>query len=136
VRFFDRHEAGRIMSRVHNDLGELGDFLDSGAFWVAGEVVSLTTIVFTLFALDFGLALLTLSVIPVLFIFLIFWQRKARQNFINVRKAIAVVNGALQENISGIRVIQSLSRGIELRHFEGESGQFEAMLHQRDCRQA
>ena len=130
VRFFDRHEAGRIMSRVHNDLGELGDFLDSGAFWVAGEVVSLTTIVFTLFALDFELALLTLSVIPVLFIFLIFWQKKARQNFINVRKAIAVVNGALQENISGIRVIQSLSREeLNSQHFGGmNQANFEANI--------
>ena len=119
VRFFDHIEAGRIMSRVHNDLGELGDFLDSGAFWVAGEVVSLTTIVFALFAMDSGLALLTLSVLPFLFIFLLFWQKKARQNFIKVRQTIAVVNGDLQENISGIRVIQSLSREeLNSRHFE------------------
>lgn len=119
VRFFDRNEAGRIISRVHNDVGELGDFLDSGAFWVAGEVVSLATIVFTLLAMDFGLALLTLSVIPALFVFLIFWQRKARRNFIKVREALAVVNGALQENISGIRVIQSLSReALNFRHFD------------------
>jgi ATP-binding cassette subfamily B protein len=110
VRFFDHNEAGRIMSRMHNDVGELGDFLDSGAFWVAGEVVTLTIILFTLFAMDFELALLTLIVIPVLFLFLIFWQGKARQNFIKVRRTLAVVNGALQENISGIRVIQSLSR--------------------------
>ncbi len=119
VRFFDHNEAGRIMSRVHNDVGELGDFLDSGAFWVAGEVVSLTAIVFTLFALDFELALLTLIVVPLLFLFLIFWQRKARQNFIKVRQTLAGVNGALQENISGIRVIQSLSREeLNSRHFD------------------
>jgi ABC-type multidrug transport system fused ATPase/permease subunit len=119
VRFFDHNEAGRIMSRMHNDVGELGDFLDSGAFWVAGEVVSLTTIVFTLLAMDFKLALLTLIVIPVLFLFLIFWQRRARQNFIKVRQTLAVVNGALQENISGIRVIQSVSREeLNSQHFD------------------
>lgn len=110
VRFFDRTEAGRLMSRVHNDVGELGDFLDSGAFWVAGEVVILATVVFTLFAMDLRLALLTLSVIPVLLVFLAFWQRRAREYFVRVRQALAVVNGALQENISGVRVIQSLSR--------------------------
>jgi len=119
VRFFDHNEAGRIMSRVHSDVGELGDFLDSGAFWVAGEVVSLIAIVFTLLAMDFKLALLTFSVIPALFVFLFFWQSKARQYFINVRHAIAEVNGALQENISGIRVIQSLSREeLNSQHFD------------------
>ncbi|MBI4287672.1 MAG: ABC transporter ATP-binding protein [Chloroflexi bacterium] len=110
ARFFDRTAAGRIMSRVHNDVGELGDFLDSGAFWVAGEVVILAVVVSALFAMDFNLALLTLSVVPLLFLFLAFWQRRAREYFIRVRQALAVVNGALQENISGVRVIQSLSR--------------------------
>lgn len=110
ARFFDRTATGRIMSRVHNDVGELGDFLDSGAFWVAGEVVILAAVVSTLLAMDFSLALLTLSVVPLLFLFLAFWQRRARRYFVRVRQALAVVNGALQENISGIRVIQSLSR--------------------------
>ncbi len=110
VRFFDRNEVGRIMSRVQNDVGELGDFLDSGAFWVVGEIVSLVAIIFALFAMNFNLALLTLSVVPLLFLFILFWQRKARQSFIRVRQAIAPVNAALQENISGVRVIQSLSR--------------------------
>jgi ATP-binding cassette subfamily B protein len=119
VRFFDHNEAGRIMSRVHSDVGELGDFLDSGAFWVAGEVVSLIAIVVTLLLMDARLALLTLSVIPALFIFLYFWQGKARAYFVNVRRAISAVNGALQENISGIRVIQSLSREeVNSEHFD------------------
>lgn len=119
ARFFDRTEAGRIMSRVHNDVGELGDFLDSGAFWVAGEVVVLAVVAVTLFAMDFRLALVTLSVTPLLFLFLAFWQRKARQYFIRIRRALAVVNGALQENISGIRVIQSLSReDLNYRQFD------------------
>ena len=119
VRFFDSNEVGRIMSRVQNDVGELGDFLDSGAFWVAGEIVSLIAIVFALFAMDFKLALLTLSVVPLLFLFIIFWQSKARQSFIRVRQAIALVNAALQENISGVRVIQSLSREeLNSQHFD------------------
>lgn len=110
ARFFDRNESGRIMSRVHSDVGELGDFFDSGAFWVIGEVVSLISIIITMVAMDYKLALITLSVVPVLFIYLAFWQGRARRYFIRVRQAISAVNGALQENISGIRVIQSLSR--------------------------
>ena len=119
VRFFDHNEAGRIMSRVQNDVGELGDFLDSGAFWVTGEIVSLIAIVIVLLLMDYKMALLALSVIPVLILFIMFWQIKARQSFIKVRQAISRVNGALQESISGIRVVQSLSReDINYRKFD------------------
>jgi ATP-binding cassette subfamily B protein len=110
VAFFDRNEAGRVMSRLQNDVGEMGDFLDSGAFWVTGEIISLVAIAVAMFTMEFELALITLSVVPLLFLFIVLWQKKARQSFISVRKAISAVNAALQENISGVRVIQSLSR--------------------------
>ncbi len=110
LKFFDVNKVGKIMSRVQNDVGELGDFLDSGAFWVAGEVVSLFAVIITLFVMDFRMALLSLAVVPFLVLFVILWQKKARYYFILVRQAIAMVNSALQENISGVRVIQSLSR--------------------------
>jgi ATP-binding cassette subfamily B protein len=110
VKFFDKNEVGRIMSRIQNDVGELGDFLDSGAFWVTGEVVTLVAIMVALFFMDVRLALISISVIPFLLIFLFFWQRWARRSFIKVRQAISAVNASLQENISGVRVIQSLSR--------------------------
>jgi ATP-binding cassette subfamily B protein len=119
VRFFDDNEVGRLMSRVQSDVGELGDFLDSGAFWVIGEVVTLIAIIVVLFTMDVKLALLSLSVIPILFVFIFIWQRLARQSFIKVRQAISAVNAALEENISGIRVIQSLSReDLNFQHFE------------------
>src|SRR3972149_195940 len=110
LKFYDVNKVGRIMSRVLNDVGELGDFLDSGALYVIGEVVGLAAVVFALFAMDSKLALFTLAVVPVLLLFVGLWQLKARVYFVKVRQAIALVNAALQENISGVRVIQSLSR--------------------------
>ncbi len=110
VKFFDSNEVGRIMSRVQSDVSELGEFLDSGAFWVAGEVISLIAIIVTLFVMESNLALLTLIVVPLLLLLILFWQKRARQSFIKVRQALSPVNAALQENISGVRVIQSLSR--------------------------
>lgn len=110
ISFFDHNEAGRIMSRVQDDVGELGDFLDSGAFWVIGEVVSLVAIVVVMLGMTFNLALISLSAIPFLFWFIVFWQKKARRSFIHARRALSAVNSSLQENITGIRIIQSLSR--------------------------
>jgi len=110
VRFFSRNTIGRIMSRVQNDTNELNEFLESGAFWVIGELVTMLGIVVVLFTMDFRLALIILFVIPLLVLFIRFWQTKARHAFIKVRQAISTLNGALEENISGMRVIQSLSR--------------------------
>jgi ABC-type multidrug transport system fused ATPase/permease subunit len=119
IRFFNHNEVGRIMSRVQNDVGELGEFLDSGAFWVIGEIFSMVVIVVVLFTMQTSLALITLAVIPPLVLFIIFWQKRARNCFIQVRQAISSVNSALEENISGVRVIQSLSReDLNDRQFE------------------
>ena len=130
LKFFDVNKVGKIMSRVQNDVGELGDFLDSGAFWVAGEVVSLFAVMITLLVMDVKMALFSLAVVPFLLLFVILWQKKARYYFILVRQAIAMVNSSLQENISGVRVIQSLSReDLNSRQFEEYNrGHFEANL--------
>jgi ATP-binding cassette subfamily B protein len=119
ISFFDHNEAGRIMSRAQDDVGELGDFLDSGAFWVMGEIVSLIAIVVVMLTMNFNLALISLAVVPFLFWFIIIWQKKARRSFINARRKLAAVNASLQENITGIRIIQSLSREkINTEHFD------------------
>ncbi len=107
--FYDRNEVGRIMSRVQNDVLTLQEFLSSGVLSVS-ELFSLGGIVVAMFLLDWQLALLTLAVAPILVFVLILWQQRARQTFIRVRQAISVVNAGLQENISGVRVIQSLNR--------------------------
>jgi ATP-binding cassette subfamily B protein len=119
ISFFDHNEAGRIMSRAQDDVGELGDFLESGVFWVVGEVISLIAIIVVMLTMNFTLALLSLAVVPVLFWFIIVWQKKARQAFIFARRKLAAVNASLQENITGIRIIQSLSREkINTEHFD------------------
>ncbi len=119
ISFFDHNEAGRIMSRAQDDVGELGDFLDSGAFWVIGEIISLIAIVVVMLTMNSNLALISLAVVPFLFWFIIIWQKKARQSFIFARQKLSAVNASLQENITGIRLIQSLSREkINSEHFD------------------
>ncbi|HSW57420.1 MAG TPA: ABC transporter ATP-binding protein [Dehalococcoidales bacterium] len=110
LRFFNQNEVGRIMSRVQNDVNELNEFLESGAFWVIGEVFTMLGIMIILLQMEWQLGLLALSLVPPLVLFLLFWQKYARRAFIKVRQTVSQVNSALEENISGIRVIQSLSR--------------------------
>jgi ABC-type multidrug transport system fused ATPase/permease subunit len=110
LSFFDRNEVGRVMSRVQNDVTSLQELLTSGFFTVLADFLGLAVIIFWLFKLDWILALGTISVLPLLIIVLWVWQERAKKAFIRVRQAIAIVNSNLQENISGVRVIQSLNR--------------------------
>ena len=118
MSFFDRMEVGRIMSRVQNDVQALQQFLEL-AILTVGDILSLGGIVAAMLVLQWQLGLSVMTVIPMLFIIMIVWQRYARISFMRVRRAIAVVNGDLQENISGVRVVQSLNReGVNQQIFD------------------
>ena len=110
LSFYDRNEVGRVMSRVQNDVTSLQELLTSGFFTILADFLGLAVTLFWLFKLDWVLALGTISVLPFLIIVLWIWQERAKKAFIRVRQAIAIVNSNLQENISGVRVIQSLNR--------------------------
>lgn len=118
VSFFRRTEVGRIMSRMQNDILQLQETFEIMVMTLA-DILSLVGIVIMMVILDWKLALITFSVIPVLFFLMAYWQRFARRSFLRIRRAIALVNGALQENIAGVRVVQSLNRQERnLEHFE------------------
>ncbi|MBI4299565.1 MAG: ABC transporter ATP-binding protein [Chloroflexi bacterium] len=110
LRFFDKSEVGRLMSRVQNDVQTLQELLTQGVLSVIDQFLELGFVVVILLSYDVKLALITLSTVPLLVVILRFWQHYARTAFMRVRQAIAVVNAGLQENISGVRVIQSLTR--------------------------
>jgi ABC-type multidrug transport system fused ATPase/permease subunit len=119
LRFYDNEEVGRVMSRVTSDVVTLQELLTTGALQIFMDLFGLTLIVVFLFALDPLLALVTLAVVPVLVGAMMVWQRYAAQAFIRVRQAIALVNSNINENVSGVRVVQSLNREKEnLRQFE------------------
>ena len=118
LSFYDRNQVGRVMSRVNNDVDTLDDFLSS-SIQAFADLLTLVGIAVALFLMDIRLAPVALAVTPLMVLALIFWQKRARKAFIRVRQAISAVNGGLQENISGVRVVQSLNREEEnTRRFE------------------
>ena len=109
VPFFDRNEVGRIMSRSQNDVNQLQEFLPMVTLTL-GDMLSLVGIVAMMATMNLKLAVITFVVLPVLLGIMVVWQRFARTAFIQVRQAISIVNSRLQQNISGVRVVQSLNR--------------------------
>jgi len=118
LSFYDRHEVGRVMSRVQNDVQSLQEVLTSGVLEIVADVLSLGIVVFMIFTINFQMALVTMTVIPILVIILFLYEKYSRNAFMRVRQAISVVNADLQENISGARVIQAMSReNVNLQRF-------------------
>jgi len=119
VRFIDSNQVGRVMSRVQNDVAALQDLITTGVYDIFYQFLGVAFVIFFVFYQDVIMALVALSVLPVLVLAMAVWQSRARQAFLRVRQAIAVVNANLQENVSGVRVVQSLTREEEnLRRFD------------------
>lgn len=110
LSFFDHNKVGKLMSRVQNDVDQLQTLFTQDFITVAVNLVTLIGIAAIMIVLNWQLALLALSTLPVLVAVMIVWQAYARRAFTQARKAIAVVNDNLQESISGVRVTKSLSR--------------------------
>ncbi len=110
LSFFDRNETGRIMARVQNDVTVLQQLLGSGLVATLGNLLSIVFVLVLMFGTNWKLAAITSSVIPVFVLILVFWQGFARRSFREARATISLVNASLQENVSGVRVIQSLGR--------------------------
>ena len=116
--FFHRTPVGRIMSRSQSDVLQLQETFELIVESLS-DILSLVGIVTVMLIIDWRLALVSLSILPVLFLILGYWQRFARHSFMRIRRAIAMVNGEYNENITGIRVVESLNRQDQnLRHFE------------------
>lgn len=124
LSFYDREEVGRIMSRVTSDVVTLQELMTSGFLNVLSDILGLTIIIVAVYLLDPVLATVSLAVIPFLFIFMVVWQKYAARAFIRVRQAIAIVNANINENVSGVRVVQSMVREeTNLEHFDGLNAQ-------------
>ena len=109
LSYFDNTEVGRLMSRVQGDVGQLQEFA-ALVVMSLGELLSLVGIVIALLLMDLELGLITMAVLPVLIAVMVIWQKYAKKTFSEIRRRISIVNAAFNENISGVRVVQSLNR--------------------------
>ncbi|CCM79390.1 ABC transporter ATP-binding protein [Rhizobium mesoamericanum] len=109
LSFMDKTEVGRLMSRLQGDVNSMQEFLETSVLSV-GDIALLFGIVFVMLYLDFKLGLLTLSVLPILFVVRLFWLPLARKSFMAAHETNSVANGALAEAIHGVRAVQSMDR--------------------------
>ena len=116
VAFYDRNPVGRLMTRVTTDVDALNDLFASGVVSVFRDIFMLGGIAIVLFVMDWRLAIVALSVLPLIALMTQWFRRNARHSYRQVRGWIARINVFLQENITGMATVQLFSR--EARHLE------------------
>lgn len=111
LSILDQTQVGRLMSRLQGDVNSLQEFMETSVSAV-GDFFLLLGIVAVLLYMDIKLGLLTLCVLPMLFLVRKVWLPWARKAFTRAREASSSVNAALAENINGIRTVQENRREI------------------------
>jgi ATP-binding cassette subfamily B protein len=109
LSFMDKTEVGRLMSRLQGDVNSMQEFLETSVLAV-GDLLLLFGIVAVMLWLDWQLALMVLTVIPILFAVRILWLTPARAAFMAAHEANSITNGALAEAIHGVRAVQAMDR--------------------------
>lgn len=116
IQFFDRNPVGRLVTRVTSDVAALQDVFTSGVVAIFGDLFMLSGIVIVMLAMNWKLALVTFSVLPILIYATYLFRKRVRKNYRRVRFLIAKLNAFLQENISGMAIVQLFNR--EKRTFQ------------------
>ena len=106
LSFYNKHPVGRLVTRVTNDIQSLQEMFTSGVVAIFGEMFILIAIVGAMFFLNVKLTLIALIVIPIILIGSTFFRRAIRKSYDVIRIRIAKVNAFLNENITGMKIVQ------------------------------
>ena len=110
LRYYDRNPVGRLMTRVTTDVDALNDLFASGIVTVFGDVFSLAGIIVALLLMDWRLALVSFTVLPLLAMVTQWFRANVRTLYRDVRIWIARINAMLQEHITGMSTVQLFNR--------------------------
>jgi ATP-binding cassette subfamily B multidrug efflux pump len=119
ISFFDRNPVGRLVTRLTNDIATLEMVISQGVVAIVTNLLMLLAIIVVLLVLDWKLALLMYALIPFLVAAVQYFAWTQRDGYREQRAWLARINAYLNENITGMAVIQLFNRQREnLRRFD------------------
>ncbi len=125
LKFFDRTPIGRLMTRNTNDVDALNELFTDGVVAVFSDIFTLIAIVAFMFYMDPGTALVVCTVVPLMFGVTFWFQGRMLRAFRKSRSRLARLNAYLQENISGMHVVQLFNRETRNRdRFDQVNGRY------------
>lgn len=108
--FFDNQLVGRLVSRVTNDVDAILDLFGSGALLAVGDLVKLLGIVTLMVVLDWKLSLIAFAATPPVMLLVVLLRRRMREAFRDIRAKTARMNATMNEQVTGMTVIQAYGR--------------------------
>ena len=124
-RFFDNTKTGHIMSRITNDLFDIGEFAHHGPedFFIA--IMTFVGAFIIMFTVNPTLAILVAVIVPLLIILIVYSNRKMNRAWKEMYGKIADVNGRVEDSVSGIRVVKSFTNEkFEMSRFQTQNALF------------
>ncbi len=108
--YFSKSKTGDIVSRLSGDVNTLAEFVSSGLVNLAGDIATLVGIITVMFVLHPGLAAVVVITVPLILLGTSLLGRHMRKAYSDVRQITANLNAGVEDNLSGIRVVQASSR--------------------------
>lgn len=107
--FYDDQKVGQLMSRITNDLFDITELCHHGPEDLVISIIKFVGAFFILITVNIPLTIIIFAIIPVMFIFAYYVQKKMKQAFRKNRERIADINAGIEDNLSGIRVVKSFA---------------------------
>jgi ATP-binding cassette subfamily B protein len=106
LKFFDNTPVGIITTRTINDIEAINNIFSEGLITIVSDILSLIFVVGFMLYIDWKLALVCLTTMPIVMIATYIFKEKVRTSFNDVRDKVAQLNSFIQEHISGMRIVQ------------------------------
>jgi len=113
LSYYSQTSVGRLMARVTSDSGRVSDLITWGLVDTTWAIMNITTSTIFMLLINWRLALIVFSIIPIMVGIAIQFRKKILVEFRNSRKANSKITGSYNENISGVRVVKALGRESE-----------------------
>lgn len=122
VAFFDKRQHGELMSRLTNDIENVSQTLNSSFIQVVSSVLTLTGTVVVMLYLSPLLTVLTMTIVPLMFLGIRWITKRTSLLFKEQQRAVGELNGMIEETISGQRIVKAFSQeGRVLEEFAEKS---------------
>ncbi len=108
--FFDRTPVGRLITRITSDVDAIQQMLTDGIVGLVADIGLIIGLTVYMFVINWQLALITLALMPVLFLGLNYLRGRIREAYRSVRLRTSISNAYLAENLSGMKTVQLFNR--------------------------
>jgi ATP-binding cassette, subfamily B, multidrug efflux pump len=119
MSYFDTNSVGKLVTRVVSDIETIAAFFSNGVFTILSDILKMLAVAIIMLMLDWKLALITMSVLPILVYATKVFQVAIKATFQEVRNQVANLNGFVQERVTGMKIVQLFNREqIEYQNFK------------------